>query len=70
MFILLLLGLLLLTLGRRVARKALYPTSTIGSARLALLTFRHWEQERTVEFIGGIALQFSGVVVILGALTQ
>jgi hypothetical protein len=72
MFSLLIAGGGLAWFGSIVANKALYPSGRPAGGRWPLWqilrSISKWEQDRSVRYIGGLALQFSGFMLIYSAL--
>jgi len=68
---LLAIGVALVIYGRRVTAMNLYPNGRPEGARWPLrqilASMPKWEQERVVTVIGGVALQFAGVIIVFGS---
>lgn len=72
MIILFSMGIGLMWYGNRVRTRSLYPNGRTDGLRWPLrqilTSLPKWEQERVLMLVGGVFLQGSGLIVMLGAL--
>jgi hypothetical protein len=71
MLMLMAVGFGLLFYGRRVTTQNLYPKGRPEGerwpVRQILASMPMWEQDRVAIVIGGLALQFAGIIIIIGS---